>query len=193
MRFVVGVTGEMGAGKSAAARAMERRGAKVVSLDGLGHRALRDEGVKKRLRREFGDGIFKEGEIERTELAKLAFADRRRLEALNAVVHPLMRRWAREEAERADGLVAVEGALLYEMGLDEVCDAVIFVGAPERTRLERLRRVRGWDGEEFARRERMQLPSAEKSARADRRIANDGSEEDLASEIDSALEDLGWR
>ena len=193
MRFVVGVTGEIGAGKTAVARIMGRRGAKVVSLDELGHRALSEEGVKKGLLREFGRGIFRGNDVDRTELGKLAFADRRGRSALNAIVHPLMREWAREEVEKAQGLVALEGALLYEMGLDELCDVVVFVRAPEGLRLERLGTRAGWDGEELARRERTQMPSEKKSARADRRIANDGSEGELERKVNSTLEDLGWR
>lgn len=193
MRFVVGVTGEIGAGKTAVARIMERRGAKVVSLDELGHRALRDPRVKDKLRQEFGEGVFRGDEVDRAELGKLVFADARKLAALNAVVHPLMRAWARDGMEKADGLVVVEAALLYEMGLDGLCDAVMFVGAPEEVRLERLRRRTEWDGEELARREHAQMPSGEKSARAEQRISNDGSEEELVMKVDSILEDMGWR
>ena len=189
----MGVTGEVGAGKTTVARIMERHGAKVVSLDELGRRALRDASVKDKLRREFGDAIFSGDEVDRAELGKLVFADARKLAALNAVVHPLMRAWARDGMEKADGLLAVEGALLYEMGLDEPCDAVVFVDAPERLRVERRKRERGWDGAELVRRERTQMPPDEKSARADRRISNHGSEEDLESVVISILVDLGWR
>ena len=192
MRLVVGVTGEIGAGKTAVARIMERQGARVVSLDELGHRALREERVKNSLRREFGRGIFRGNDVDRMELGKLVFADRPKLDALNAIVHPLMREWAREEVERAQGLVALEGALLYEMGLDGLCDAVVFVRAAEQLRLERLGTRAEWDGEELARRERTQMPSEKKSARADRRITNDGSKEELENEVNSILEDLGW-
>ncbi len=191
MRLVVGVTGGVGAGKTAVARAMEARGAKVLSLDELGYRALRDEGVKKALMREFGEGIFDGDEIDRNELAKLVFSDQGRLARLNSIVHPLMRNWAREGAERAEGLVVLEGALVYEMGLESLCDAVVFVSTPRDVRLERVR-ARGWDAEELARRECAQMPSREKSARADRSVTNDGSEEELGKKVNSILEDMGW-
>ena len=193
VKLIVGVTGEIGAGKTSVARIMEAQGARAVSLDGLGHEALGEPEIKRRLKEELGEGVFDGDEVDRRKLGKLVFDDHGKLARLNAIVHPAMCARARGEIEKADGLVVIEGALVFEMGLDKLCDAVVFVGAPERLRRERIERERGWDETELARRESAQLPSDRKSQRSDRSITNDGSEEELERKVNSILEDLGWR
>ena len=74
----------------------------------------------------------------------------------------------------------IDAPLLFEVGLDRECDAVVFVDAPQEVRVQRVTATRGWDAAELDRRERAQLPLDEKRARSSDIIANDGDSGELA-------------
>lgn len=99
-----------------------------------------------------------------------------------------------EAIERARGLGArafvIDAPLLFEAGLDGECDAVVFVDAPREVRLERVRRTRGWDESELARREAAQLRVEEKRRRSDVVVSNDGDEATLGARVAAVLDRL---
>jgi dephospho-CoA kinase len=84
--------------------------------------------------------------------------------------------------------LVIDAPLLFEAGLDRECDAVIFVDSPPALRLERVRRARGWDAAELARRESSQLPLDVKRSRADDTVQNAGDLDALEAQVRAALE-----
>lgn len=153
-----------------------RLGAEVVDADRAAHEALGAPGVRRALVRAFGSDILgHDGSVDRAALARKAFAGAREVRALNAAVHPAVRREIRRRiaASRAP-VVVVDAALLQETGGDrDYCTAVAYVHAPRRVRLKRLR-DRGWSPAEVRRRERWQWRVERKRARAGRVIDNGG-------------------
>lgn len=133
--MVVGVAGKLGAGKSAVAKLLADAGWRVIDVDLLGHRALVTE--CDRIVDAFGRGVLDpEGRIDRRLLGPLVFGDADARRRLDAIVHPEMVRSVKSLV--ADpGRIAIDAALLYPMGLDALCDLVLWVHAPLLLRLYR--------------------------------------------------------
>ena len=150
---VIGITGEPGAGKSALARQLVGLGAQLVVLDEIGHELIETPPVKKSLVKEFGEDILGEdGGIDRRKLAGKAFATAEATSKLNSIVHPKLSLRAKAIAKKAGNFVVIDGALLHELGLGELCTTSIYVRAPREARLLRVA-DRGWDEAELSRRE----------------------------------------
>ena len=134
--MVVGVAGKLGSGKSAVAGLLADAGWRVIDVDRLGHRALVTE--CDRIVDAFGRGVLdSEGRIDRRRLGPLVFgsADARR--RLDAIVHPVMVRSVKTLVEADPSRTAIDAALLNPMGLDSLCDLVLWVHAPLLIRLYR--------------------------------------------------------
>ncbi len=193
--LVLGVVGGIGAGKSAVARSLAARGFVIVDSDRAAHEALERPAVRETLRSWWGERVLTpEGRVDRRAVAAIVFADAAQRARLEALVHPIVKE-ARVEAIRNAGAanargVVVDAPLLYEAGVDQECDAVLFVDAPRELRLERVDE-RGWDAPEFDRREASQLPLDEKRRRADVVVINDSTEAVLDERVGVALDRLG--
>lgn len=192
-RPVIGLLGGIGSGKSAVAQMLREAGAVVLSGDALGHDALRQPELKARIVERFGDGILDEaGDVQRRKLGAIVFASAQERTALEAIVHPWIKRRLREElaAVRSDPrvkLVVVDAAIMIEAGWDDVCDELIFVDVPRPLRLERIARQRGWSEKEVEAREQAQLPVTEKALRSQHVLNNAGSLEELRSQVTALL------
>jgi len=189
--LAVAVTGGIGAGKSEALAAFRRHGAATVSSDEIVHRLIReDEDVRRALLERFGERILDEaGQIDRSAIAEIVFADREALDWLEGLLHPLVVReyleW-REQLGRLPNPPAVcvtEVPLLYEVGGEGRFDKVVVVTAsPE------LRAARTEVPAEL--REPRLLPDEEKAKRADFVYVNDGSLEELDAFVAGVMEEL---
>jgi dephospho-CoA kinase len=173
-RFVVGIAGGVGSGKSTVAALFRNWGARVLDADAIGHRVIERPDVKARLVRAWGPGILRGGRVDRARLAREAFRSRDSVRLLNRLVHPAILREIRRRIARSRRWVVLDAALLFEAGADRLCDRVVFVEAPRRVRRRRAA-ARGMGPEESARRERFQRPAAYKKRRADDVIDNAGS------------------
>ncbi len=196
-RVVIGVTGAPGSGKSAAAASLGRLGARVVALDEIGHELLKNERVREEIRDTFATGVFRimDGEVSREKLGKLVFSDAEELRKLNRILHPRMvervkrnvRAW--RESEDADPVFVIEGALLIEMRVSELCDHVVLVRVPREERLRRLARARGWKDDELARREGAQLDDEARGARAGFVLENGSTLDELDRKLEALWEE----
>jgi len=186
---VIALVGGVASGKSAVARAFERRGAVVVDADVEGHAVLRDSGAKSEIVAEFGAGVLgDDGEIDRRKLADQVFADAGKLARLNDITHPRIR--ARTNAKIEAGLsnpdvkaVVLDVSLLLESGAYEgKYDLLLFIDADESIRRQRAE-ARNWGPDELERRQARQMNLDEKRSRADITIDNSGTLENLERQI----------
>lgn len=183
---VIGIVGGIGAGKSAVAREFVRLGAVLVDGDVIGHQLLGETDVKRQLRARWGAGIFRDdGSVDRRRLGEIVFADREQLSALNAILHPRIRsrmeqQIAAAQADPAVRAVALDAAVLFEAGWDDLCTHTLFVSAPREQRLARLASGRGWTEETMARREKSQISLDCKADRCDYILQNSSSESCLS-------------
>ena len=189
--IAVAITGGIGAGKSEALASFRRHGAATVSSDEIVHRLLREDPVVgKTLVERFGDGILDEaGQIDRSAIAEIVFADREALDWLESLLHPLVVQEYLEWREQLAALpnppplTATEVPLLYEVGGQDRFDAIVVVTAPPKVRAGRTE----VDTEE---RELRLLPDPVKVAQADFAYVNDGSLEDLDAFVAEVMEEL---
>ena len=134
--MVVGVAGKLGSGKSSVAGLLADAGWRVIDVDLLGHRALATE--RDRIVDAFGRGVLdSEGRIDRRRLGPLVFANADARRRLDVIVHPVMVRSVKTLVAADPSRTAIDAALLNPMGLDALCDLVLWVHAPVPLRLYR--------------------------------------------------------
>lgn len=180
---VIGLMGGPGSGKSTVARHFAELNCAVIDADRLAHEALGTTAVKEEVRQRWGDGVFEaDGSVSRPALGRIVFADPSALSQLEAILHPRVhqaRQQKRETHQQDDNIVAIieDCPLLLESGLDNDCDALVFVDTPEELRLARVKATRGWDAVELKKRDERQQSLDTKRQAADYVISND---QDLA-------------
>ena len=189
----VGLTGGIGAGKSAVARTLAEHGAVVIDADQLAREVV-EPGTPglAQVVVEFGEEILQaDGSLDRERLGAIVFSDPERLQRLNAIVHPLVRERtaALIGAAPADAVVVQDIPLLVENGLAPMFALVIVVESPEQLRVERLMRDRGMSAEQVRDRLAAQASDEERRAVADVVIVNDGDLADLAAKVDALWQD----
>lgn len=190
MTRFVGLTGGIGAGKSEALAAFERRGVPVLSTDEVAHDILDDDQVRTALVERWGEEIAPGGAVDRDRVGEIVFADLDELAWLESVTHPRVGakvlEWRQSLGPEVE-IAVVEVPLLFEAGMDEAFDATLAVVAGDEIRDARLRK-RGQAG--LAGREDRQLDQAEKERRADHVVRNDGSLEELDREVNKLIDQL---
>ena len=192
---VLGLTGNIGSGKSTVARLLAARGVPVVDADQIAREVVQPgRPAHREIAERFPGVIGSDGALDRKALAALVFNDSREREALNQITHP---RIAEEVSARLGALASAgrplavyEAALIVENGLHRGLDGLIVVTAPEEAQIARLKARDGMSEAEARARIAAQLPAADKLRHATYVIDNQGSEADLAAQVDRLLEKL---
>lgn len=194
---VIGVVGAPGSGKSAVASVLGQRGGLVIDADQIARAALAEPEVVEQIVAWWGPAVVNEQTraVDRGAVAAIVFKDDEAKSRLEALIHPrVATQRARMHAAAAQDVsvrfVVEDVPLLMENGLDEGCDAVIFVEADLALRRQRVMETRGWDADELARREAAQLPLDTKRRRADHLLQNHGPRADLETAVDGVLHQI---
>ena len=189
---LIGLTGGAGSGKSTVAAMFRELGAAIVDADEAAH-AVYAPGTPgfDAVAQEFGGEFVRDGAIDRRKLGDRVFKDPAALARLNAIVHPLVRRWMAERtveaADRGAEVVIQDVPLLFESGLQGLFSETVLVYVSPSTQVRRL--VEG--GVPQARAQAMlaaQMPIDEKRALAGHVIDNEGSPESTREQVASV-----WR
>jgi dephospho-CoA kinase len=179
--FLIGLTGNIGTGKSTVARQLAELGAHVVDADLVYRELIEPERPGWRAVVDlFGEGVLApDRTVDRRRLGEIVFRDPAALLRLERATHPLVLERIEAILAEARPRVAVHEAIkLIESGAADRCDELWVVVAPREAQIERLVRSRGLSQEDAALRVDSQPPQAEKVARADVVLQNDG---DLAT------------
>lgn len=193
---IIGLTGSFGSGKTTVARLLRRRGAKVVDADKEAHKVLLPkEKCFQSVVRVFGKGILSGGRIDRRKLADVVFRQPRALKKLCAITHPVVLQRIRTEVSRyrenkTHRLLVLDVPLLFELGLERMCDHVVVVRANVKTQIARLQKRNHFTPSEILRRIKAQMPIAVKAARADFVIYNQGSLEKTKKQVEELCREL---
>ena len=185
MTFVVGLTGGIGSGKSAAADEFAKLGATVVDTDVISRElTARGGAAVARIRRIFGKEFVRRGAMDRRRMRAHVFADPAARRALERLLHPMIRAESRRRIAAAPGryVVHVVPLLVESPGYRRRVDRVLVVDAPEKTRIARVR-ARGLSPQELRRIIRSQASRAERLAAADDVIDNRGARDALRKQV----------
>ena len=179
--LLVGLTGNIGSGKSTVAQMLSERGATIIDADVLARRAveLGTTAYAKIVARWGSSILAPDGHLDRAALRRIVFADHEQLEELNQIVHPeverLRARLIEQAKRRGDRVVVCDIPLLFERHMTDRFDRIVLVDANRVIRLERLVKERGLRETEAMDMIAAQMPAELKRARADFIIENDGT------------------
>jgi dephospho-CoA kinase len=185
--LVVGLTGGIGSGKSAAADEFAECGATVVDTDAIARELTEKGGAALALiERLFGPGFIEEsGAMDRKKMRDHVFADPAAKRSLEALLHPMIREESGRRIAAAGGpyVIHVVPLLIESPDYRSRVDRVLVVDCPEETQLARVRKRSGLSEEEVRAIMRTQVSRAERLAAADDVIDNRGSRDALRKQV----------
>jgi dephospho-CoA kinase len=190
--LVIGLTGGIGMGKSAAAEHFARRGIPMFNADACVHRLYEGEAVEE-IEAAF-PGVTREGRVDRKLLAEQVSGHPERLRRLESVVHPMVVKaeidFLREQERNGARMAVLEIPLLFETGAEKRVDVTIIVSAPSRVQRERVLTRPGMTVEKLEHLLARQLSDKERRARADFVIISGTSLKEMHVDLDQLIESL---
>jgi len=184
--FVVGLTGGIGSGKSAAADEFAALGATVVDTDVIAHELTGKGGAALgEIERIFGNDFIAGGAMDRKRMRERVFADPAAKRALEGVLHPLIREEAARRSAAASGpyVIHVVPLLVESPDYRRRVDRVLVVDCAEETQVERVRARSGLSAHEVRAIMRTQASRAARLAAADDVIDNSGPRDALRKQV----------
>ncbi len=179
--FIIGLTGNIGSGKSSVLNMLRHLGAYGIDADDLARKAHGLPEIKEKIKSQFGVS-------EMPKLAQIVFKERQALHALEAIIHPMVTRMAEVMIEHSRlPIIVIEAIKLLESDLAAMCDRIWVVDAEENAIINRLEKSRGMSEAEIRERLANQSPITEKRERADTVIENDGNRQATWKQVK-----LGW-
>ena len=173
----IGITGGIGSGKSVVSQVLQSLGIPVFDCDAESKRLTAVHPViRQQLIDLVGPEVFTvNSQLNKQLLANYLFASADHVQRINAIIHPVLKDYFRQwvPAQNAP-MVAIESAILFEAGYDDVADTVIMVSAPLEVRIARAMQRDGSTREAVEERIRQQMDDEEKRRRSQFVIVNDG-------------------
>ena len=191
---MVGLTGGIGTGKTAVAKMLQELGWVVFSSDDTARELMNtDPDIRAQVGKLLGHDVLTDGGVDRAKISKLVFGDspehRARLNSLNKIVHPAVIEQhltsLQEELEKGTKVVAIESALLFEVGLEEGFDWVIVIDAPDDVCVQRVMKRSKLTESQVRYRMSEQMTMQEKRSLADFVIDNGGSIDELEQAVNT--------
>ncbi len=193
--LVIGLTGGIGMGKSAAAAHFARSGIPVFNADACVHRLYEGAAVEP-IEAAF-PGVVGGGRVDRKLLSDRIAGSPERLRQLEQIVHPLVIaaeiEFLHEQEKKGAKLAVLEIPLLFETGADSRVDVTVVVSAPEAVQRERVLARPGMTLDKLEHLLARQLPDAERRARADHVVNSGTSLKDMHAALDNLIESLKTR
>lgn len=193
--LIIGLTGSIGMGKSAAAARFKARGVGVFDADAAVHDLYAGAAVAP-IEAAF-PGVAANGKVDRDRLSAALLKEPQKLKQLEGIVHPLVRAAERAfiqaEAAKSANMAVLEVPLLLEAGGFENVDVVVVVSAGETVQRSRVLQRPGMTPEKLNRLLARQMPDAEKRRRADFIVDTNGPVEACNRQIDAIIDQLRSR
>tara|TARA_B100001248_G_scaffold262290_1_gene257325 strand:- start:1866 stop:2471 length:606 start_codon:yes stop_codon:yes gene_type:complete len=189
----IGITGDLGAGKSSVANIIRQVGYLVLDADKVVHDLYaQDLDLAKDLANVLGEEILVNSHIDRQKLKDKILQDETKLPLVEKIVHPYVREyveaWKNEHLHQ--DLLFYEIPLLFENELDAHFDAIVYVTADEEIAAQRLQERNAWKQEEIQQRRKWLLDTSLKEGRSDYVIRNDGDLNHLENKVLALLNEL---
>ena len=191
MTKIIGLTGGIGSGKTTIANEFLSLGVPVYIADDEARKLMQSTEVINVIRAVFGNEVFEKDILNREKLAEIVFSNPEKLEQLNAIVHPAVKKhfdeWLLNHKDAP--FVIYEAAILFESGGYKNCDLIISVTAPLETRIQRVIDRDNTTREQVLKRINMQWNDEKRISKSDFIIKNTNIEE-TKSEIVKILKIL---
>ena len=191
MTKIIGLTGGIGSGKTMVAEYFKSLGIPVYIADKEARQLMTSGNIINALSNEFGKEILENGILNREKLAQLVFNNPKKLQKLNSIVHPEVKKhfdnWV--EKHKNYPFVVKEAAILFESGSYKYCDTIITVTAPLETRLQRVMKRDKTDRESVLKRIENQWTDEQRIAKSNYVIHN-LSVESTKKQVDEILKKL---
>lgn len=186
--ITIGLTGGIGSGKSYVAQMFAKNGIPCYDCDSRAKMLNNtNDAIIGAITERYGSQSYVGDQLNRPYIAQKIFSDKRELQWMNALVHPIVRvdfiQW---RSQQTANIVLVESAILIDSGFDDVCDKIVVVDAPIDLRLERVMQRDATTREQVLKRIGNQMNNEKMLIRADYVIVNNGTA-DIASQVDSIL------
>ena len=187
----VAVCGNIASGKSEVQRILKSLGYKVFDTDLAGHEVLLEYSEK--IQAAFSNfSITVNGKISREKLGKVVFNDKKQLEKLNSLVHPLIKEKILKffDENSDEKLIFVAIPLLFEAGMESLFDKIVFMSAGDEIRLERLMKRNGYDKNYAPKRLDSQIPQEIKIPKSDFVLENNSTLSNLQESVTTLVQKL---
>jgi len=194
--FIIGLTGNLGCGKSTVAGIFAKRGAKIIDADHI-TRGLLAPGGKcvKKVAKFFPGAILNASTINRSELAKIVFKHPRELQKLTDILYPEALKVVKSQLSRYkhESFVILDVPLLFESGWDKITDITVVVQARRAQQIERAQKRLKITRSDVMRRLKNQMPLKQKSDMADIIIDNSHDLAQTRAQVDAIINRLEKR
>ena len=188
-KYIIGLTGNIGTGKSVVRRMLEHLGAFGIDADAISHRAIsRDAPCYSAIVQEFGSHILSpDGQIDRKKLGRIVFNDDEAMKKLETIVHPLVEQAVDIIIKRSSQkVVVIEAIKLLESNLAEYCDSIWVVYSPPEIQLARLMKNRNMSESEASDRIAVQVPQESRLSKASVVIKNGSTFDETWKQVTAA-------
>lgn len=192
---VIGLTGSIATGKSQVSNYLKNKDIKVIDADLIARDVANYKIVKNKIKREFGEDLYKNDKLDRKKLAEIIFSRKIHRQKLNSIMHPEIYKKIKKESDSSDGLVFIDIPLLFEnedlnkkYGLD--FDEIWLVYVDRETQIKRLMNRDEISREYAEEKINSQISVEEKRKKADVIIDNSGTLEETFKQVEKNLKKL---
>lgn len=186
--IIIGITGGIATGKSTVTKILRDKGHPVICADTIAHQLL------EKTKRTAKHVLTQFGTLNRKKLAQLIFKDPLAKKKLESIIHPAVIRETKKQIvalkKKKYQLIFLDIPLLFESGMDRLCDVTLCVWAPQKTQIERLLKKRKMTRKDALSRIKAQMPLRQKVKKSDHVMKNTSTPSKLVKRIEMILRDL---
>lgn len=192
----IGLTGSIGTGKSTVSKLLRERGIAVIDADLLAREIVKKgQECLNDLKNVFGNQVLTiDGELDRKKLGQIVFSDDSKLELLNSVTHPHIRRRIKAQMNELESknnkVIVLDIPLLFEAKMEDLVDIILVVFAKEEIQIKRITERDNCTQEEAMRIIKTQISQQDKISKSDYTIDNSGTIEELKEKLNGFLEKI---
>jgi dephospho-CoA kinase len=189
--ILIGITGNIGSGKTTFCYLLEKQGFKVIYADEIAQQQLNQPDTLKMLIKRWGKDIIKNGIPQRDKIAQIVFNNKADLDFLNSIVHPKTLAALQQIVDNScEKYLFFEIPLLFEAGLEQCFDFIILIRAPREIRIKRLLQKGKETREQIEARINAQIDDQEKIPLCDSVIDNSGDLNELKNQVNNLISRL---
>ncbi len=191
--MIAGLTGGIASGKSTVSSIFRSFGVEIADADITAKKISEREDVIQEIGKIFGkDVLSAEGQIDRVKLKEVVFSDKNKLIQLNNIIHPKVMEEFKKIKENTpkNDIIIFDIPLLFEAGMDKMCDTVILVYADREMQIERIKARDGVSRELAEKIIDAQMSLEDKKEKSDIHIENNGTQEELKKKVEDIYRKL---